>query len=196
VLLRAAAPTSRGARAYVHRLPSFPPLRIVIPIIIEIVIMTAIGQVFAHAMKDGAFQLSLLPVRTASALCLGTCATRQPDVGTVRENRAFVPLVQRILAPVCHRDPGLMASATAVGEGFLHLVDERAPLVYGRTAEPEDILLSVRADGGRIVEGSAQAAMAYRPWTLHGPMTLSPFLHARLLEGLHEMNGQTPQSQL
>ncbi len=53
-----------------------------------------------------------------------------------------------------HRDPTLQALAQHQKTGFLNVNDARSGVSFGRVADPEDILGTVRLDNGLIVPGS------------------------------------------
>jgi hypothetical protein len=77
--------------------------------------------------------------------------------------------------------------------GFVHVSDRRNPPDYGRVAWPEDIFGSVELDSsGNFVDGTGryQKSGTYRIVTREGILGLSPFLRAKLVARLKELDGQ------
>ncbi|GAB7358686.1 hypothetical protein MBLNU230_g3915t1 [Neophaeotheca triangularis] len=77
--------------------------------------------------------------------------------------------------------------------GFVHVSDERSPPDFGRVAWPEDIFGSLELDGqGGFVDGNGryQTSGTYRMCTRDGILGLSPFLRAKVVEKLRELEGQ------
>ncbi|KAJ2783809.1 hypothetical protein H4R18_001484 [Coemansia javaensis] len=100
------------------------------------------------------------------------------------ENRAFWPVVERVLAEHAHEDPELQALAAFQKTGWLNIPDQRNPPPPGRVGAAEDVLGCVRIDAGRIAPGSFQHNPAHRPVSAHGLFRLPAFLHARLVDRL------------
>lgn len=82
--------------------------------------------------------------------------------------------------------------------GWIHVSDTRNPPDWARVAWPEDIFGSLEVDGqGAFVEpeqvgeaaGRYQESGTYRIVTREGVLGLSPFLRARLVERLRELEG-------
>lgn len=148
-----------------------------------------VGQVFLHPRGKNEFQLSLLDkASTNPAIPLGSSTSAEPNVDTVIQNSQFVPLLHRILQPIVHLDPDTQHTASAIGSGYIHVVDQRAEVIYGRIPEVEDIIMSVRAEDGKLLENSAEGSPSYRVWTNNGGIQLSEFLHGKVIEALRKID--------
>ncbi|BFZ54435.1 hypothetical protein PYCC9005_001471 [Savitreella phatthalungensis] len=106
--------------------------------------------------------------------------------GTFRVNPEFVSWLSEFVASEAHRDPVLEAMAAAMGEGHLHIGDDKNPPPYGRIPYPEDIIGTVRVTGARIVDGTfTPMREAYRPVTANGIVKLSEYLQAKAVQKLN-----------
>ncbi|PVH91076.1 hypothetical protein DM02DRAFT_647414 [Periconia macrospinosa] len=77
--------------------------------------------------------------------------------------------------------------------GWIHVSDERNPPDFGRIPWPEDIFGSVEVDGnGRFTQGNGnyQESGTYRILTRDGILGLTPFLREKLVQRLHQLEGQ------
>ncbi|KAJ6017516.1 hypothetical protein N7451_000895 [Penicillium sp. IBT 35674x] len=77
--------------------------------------------------------------------------------------------------------------------GWIHISDSRRPPDYGRIAWPEDIFGSLEVDSeGHFVggDGNYQSSGTYRTVTRDGILGLSPFLRAKLVQRLKELDQQ------
>ncbi|KAJ5638032.1 hypothetical protein N7490_007911 [Penicillium lividum] len=77
--------------------------------------------------------------------------------------------------------------------GWIHVSDSRRPPDYGRIAWPEDIFGSLEVDGeGHFAgsDGNYQSSGTYRFVTRDGILGLSPFLRAKLVQRLKELDQQ------
>ncbi|KAJ5892399.1 hypothetical protein N7504_009090 [Penicillium tannophilum] len=77
--------------------------------------------------------------------------------------------------------------------GWIHISDNRRPPDFGRIAWPEDIFGSLEVDSeGHFVggDGNYQSSGTYRTVTRDGILGLSPFLRAKLVQRLKELDQQ------
>ncbi|KAJ5949568.1 hypothetical protein N7454_001152 [Penicillium verhagenii] len=77
--------------------------------------------------------------------------------------------------------------------GWIHVSDSRRPPDFGRIAWPEDIFgsLEVDADGHFVGgDGRYQSSGTYRTVTRDGILGMSPFLRAKLVKRLKELDQQ------
>ncbi|KAJ6083887.1 hypothetical protein N7486_010687 [Penicillium sp. IBT 16267x] len=75
--------------------------------------------------------------------------------------------------------------------GWIHISDSRRPPDYGRIAWPEDIFGSLEVDSeGHFVggDGNYQPSGTYRIVTRDGILGMSPFLRAKLVQRLKELD--------
>ncbi|TGZ84643.1 hypothetical protein EX30DRAFT_356839 [Ascodesmis nigricans] len=78
------------------------------------------------------------------------------------------------------------AGGAGVG-GWLHVYDMRGVPAFGRIPETEDILGSILVDGsGKLVDGSWEDNVMYRPVTAQGTIRLSDYLHQKVVDGLNK----------
>ncbi|KAJ1963435.1 hypothetical protein IWQ62_003214 [Dispira parvispora] len=107
-------------------------------------------------------------------------ATLTPD-GFI-PNESFMNWVHGLLKDSAHSaDPILSSMAKSVGQGWLHIADERHPPPYGRIPRPEDIIGSVQVEDGHIVPHSYQPMPSHRLVSPKGLFRLSPDLHACMM---------------
>lgn len=167
----------------------------------------AVGGVRGGGQSSGSFSkerprpshsyaLSLLPeLPTTSVLDPSTnspliCAWSTSDEpachpGTCQEVPAFVALMHTTIGRAHEQLHYLLASRAArQGEGWLALVDERAPVAWGRTPEAEDTIGFCRVEGGQVQVNSYEPMPAYRLITQAGIFSLPAPLHQRLIEQL------------
>lgn len=71
-------------------------------------------------------------------------------------NRAFVALLNAVIAQHGPDQPGFRAEAERLGDGFIYIIDQRTPTPRG-SVPPEDIIGAFEAAGGKVVPGSYQA---------------------------------------
>lgn len=84
----------------------------------------------------------------------------------------------------------LASRARRQGEGWLSIVDERAPLVYGRTPDPDDTVGLVRCEEGKVLTTSYTPMPTYRLVSPLGIFTLPKPLHDLVLGRLEAANAQ------
>ncbi|KAJ1982168.1 hypothetical protein H4R34_001803 [Dimargaris verticillata] len=108
-------------------------------------------------------------------------------------NPAFQAWLHQELKRCAHyADPTLCAIAKSLPDGWTHIADERHPPPYGRIPSPEDIIGSVKVEGGQIVPESYQPMPSHRPVSAHGLFRLSDGFHRHLVAKLGEMAEQQP----
>lgn len=111
--------------------------------------------------------------------------TRSPE--TCQEAAAFVAFMQATIGQAHEQLRYLLASRAArQEEGWLALVDERAPFVWGRAPEAEDTIGFCRVERGQVQVGSYEPMPAYRLITRSGVFSLPAPLHQQVLEGLRQ----------
>jgi len=148
------------------------------------------GQVWL--VKDGnEWQANLInKVCKRSETALGITPEKELNVSTFRQNKRFVKFLVDTIKPVAHLDKATQDSALQAGNGYVHLVDMRAPLTQARSPEPEDIILSLQAKDGKLQEGTAEGAGAYRVLTTKGVMKLSDELHKHVVKEIERLESQ------
>lgn len=108
---------------------------------------------------------------------------RHPEA--CQEAPVFVELMHTTIGRAHEQLHYLLASrAVRQGEGWLALVDERAPFTWGRTPEAEDTIGFCRVERGRVQIDSYEPMPAYRLITHAGIFSLPAPLHQRLIEQL------------
>ncbi|KAF2439301.1 hypothetical protein P171DRAFT_490006 [Karstenula rhodostoma CBS 690.94] len=75
--------------------------------------------------------------------------------------------------------------------GWIHVSDERNPPDWGRIAWPEDIFGSVEVDGDGSLIGNWQDSGTYRIVTREGILGLTPYLRAKLVQRLKDLESST-----
>lgn len=86
----------------------------------------------------------------------------------------------------------LSSRARRQGSGWLGLVDERAPLLYGRAPDPDDTIGMVQCQEGAVLPSTYDPMPAYRLVSPLGIFSLPKPLHQLLLKALASL--QTPPS--
>ncbi|KAI0649914.1 hypothetical protein C8Q79DRAFT_901051 [Trametes meyenii] len=74
--------------------------------------------------------------------------------------------------------------AIQMGEGWMHIHDDRNVPALGRIGDPDDIIASVRVEEGQILAETYQPMPAYRLCTSDGVLQLTEGLALRLVEVL------------
>jgi len=146
-----------------------------------------VGQVFL--IKDGSeYQVSFIDkLCKRSDTALGYSPENDINVKTFRQNKAFVPLLQKLVRPVAHLDDSTQSSAVQAGDGYVHMVDQRAPLTQNRTPAPEDIIVSMQAKAGKLQAGTAEASPVYRVVTRDGPIQLAKQIHEHVVHEIEKL---------
>ncbi|KAI0289958.1 hypothetical protein BC826DRAFT_1029189 [Russula brevipes] len=137
------------------------------------------------------FAISLLPdppPSSESSTVLGWLPAETPgddrDAGLndFVENPRFLPLLHEAISEGLAEavDDIQTAGAMQLGEGWMHIHDERNIPALNRIGDPDDILASVRVQDGKILAGTYQAMPSYRLCTAHGVTQLTEGLASKL----------------
>lgn len=117
----------------------------------------------------------------------------QPDEPITPEmfarNPVFVEFLHEVIARNGPTQPGVLAEAKRLGNGFVVVVDRRTPTPEG-PVPPEDIIGFFKIDSGKVVEGSYQRSPNHRILSANGFFRLDPGLHKCLLKDLAARNCQ------
>ncbi|KAI0290751.1 hypothetical protein B0F90DRAFT_1783501 [Multifurca ochricompacta] len=98
------------------------------------------------------------------------------------ENSRFLPLLHEAISQGLAEavDDIQAAGALQLGEGWMHVHDDRNVPPLNRIGDPDDILASVRVEGGKILAETYQAMPSYRICTTHGITQLTEGLVLKL----------------
>jgi hypothetical protein len=99
-------------------------------------------------------------------------------------NEVFSQFVAWVIARHGGSSPELLAEATRVGAGFVHVIDQRVEDPES-AIPPEDLLGSFEVRDGQLVRYLANPG--HRIMSKDGFMQLSPFFDAKLLEELRAL---------
>ncbi|KAI9438187.1 hypothetical protein H4582DRAFT_1953449 [Lactarius indigo] len=137
------------------------------------------------------FAVSLLadpPPSSESSIVLGWLPAETPGddheagLNDFVQNPRFLPLLHEAissgLAEVA--DNIQAAGALQLGEGWMHIHDDRNLPPLNRIGDPDDIIASVRVEGGKILAETYQAMPSYRICTAHGVTQLTEGLTSKL----------------
>jgi hypothetical protein len=105
------------------------------------------------------------------------------NMETFRPNAAFVRFLHDTIAKHGPNTPGLQEEAQRLGNGWVYMIDGRAPTPDGQV-DPEDIIGAFQAEGGRIVAESYRASPKHLLVSKHGLFVLDTWLQERLMEEL------------
>ncbi|KAJ7704348.1 hypothetical protein B0H17DRAFT_1039333 [Mycena rosella] len=143
-----------------------------------------------------AFALSFLPSSplASSSTVLGwlPAATTGTDDGAglndFKENPEFRPLLHEAIQDGLREgvDDIQINGAAQLGEGWMHIHDDRNIPALGRIGDPDDIIASVLVQAGKIQPETYQAMPSYRLCTSDGPIQLTPGLAQKLQAVLEE----------
>lgn len=105
------------------------------------------------------------------------------------EDASFVSLMQDLIKS-SHKELRYLLSSRAQRQvdGWLSLVDERATLIYGRAAEPDDTIGFCLAQDGKILPETYSPMPSYRLISRLGIFSLPLPLYRRLIKGLEELS--------
>jgi hypothetical protein len=98
------------------------------------------------------------------------------------ENPRFLPLLHKAISEGLAEavDDIQVAGALQLGNGWMHVHDERNIPPLNRIGDPDDILASVRVENGKIIAETYQAMPSYRLCTAHGVTQLTEGLASKL----------------
>ena len=152
------------------------------------------GALHRLAPKGARFAMSLLPnLATAPhpATIFAWTATAEPDrlYASAIESGEFMALLQETIR-MCHEELRYLLSSRAQRQvdGWLSIVDDRAPLVYGRAPEPDDTIGMCRAELGQVLPETYAPMPSYRLVSRLGIFSLPRPLHAAVLSRLEHIN--------
>ncbi|KAI9513407.1 hypothetical protein F5148DRAFT_1296873 [Russula earlei] len=143
------------------------------------------------------FAVSLLsdpPRSSASSTVLGWLPAETPgddrDAGLndFVANPRFLPLLHEAISEGLAEgvDDVQAAGALQLGNGWMHIHDERNIPPLNRIGDPDDILASVRVEDGKILPETYQAMPSYRLCTVHGVTQLTEGLASKLQDLLEK----------
>ncbi|KAF8480061.1 hypothetical protein DFH94DRAFT_630740 [Russula ochroleuca] len=146
------------------------------------------------------FAVSLLadaPPSAESSTVLGWLPAETPgndrDAGLndFVENPRFLPILHEAISEGLAEavDDIQVAGALQLGEGWMHIHDERNIPPLNRIGDPDDILASVRVENGKILAETYQAMPSYRLCTAFGVTQLTEGLASKL-KGLLEVRAR------
>jgi len=110
------------------------------------------------------------------------------------ENAGFLDLLHDTLKDALTSDNILLAQATQLQHGWMHINDDRNLPPLGRIAGPDDIIASVRVENGQVVPATYQPMPTYRVCTTDGLLQLPHGLMDRLLDKLRQQDQIDQQS--
>jgi len=104
-----------------------------------------------------------------------------PPAGLISVAR-FLPLLHEAISEGLAEavDDIQVAGALQLGNGWMHIHDERNVPPLNRIGDPDDILASVRVEDGKIIPETYQAMPSYRVSTAHGVTQLTEGLASKL----------------
>ncbi|ODQ54113.1 hypothetical protein SAICODRAFT_6408 [Saitoella complicata NRRL Y-17804] len=112
-------------------------------------------------------------------------------VSKFQENPSFLPRFQSHIRTHLPQDPITLATASSNGDGWIHIADERNPPPYGRIPYPEDIVGTVRVEGGEVKVTTYESGdQAYRVVSANGPPKLAKWLHGKVVEEMEKLEGE------
>ncbi|KAJ7326493.1 hypothetical protein DFH08DRAFT_886066 [Mycena albidolilacea] len=138
-----------------------------------------------------AFALSFsqaAPLKATSSTVLGwlPAATASNDheagLNDFRENPAFRTLLHQVIQDGLREkiDDIQINGAIQLGNGWMHIHDDRNVPALGRIGDPDDIIATVLVENGEIRPETYQAMPSYRICTSDGPTQLTPGLSQKL----------------
>jgi hypothetical protein len=124
-----------------------------------------------------------------SEAILGEYGDKALSPESFRPNPAFVRLLHRVIAEDGPQVEEMDAWAKRNRQGWLYVIDARAPEGPNGRVLPEDIVGAFEVRDGAIVAGSYQPNPNYRVVTRHGPARLTPWLRSRFVAALRRAAG-------
>lgn len=104
--------------------------------------------------------------------------------GEFKINKEFETLLYNVIKDNIKSDDIFKSRALHQYSGYLNINDERAPISYGRVADPEDIYGSVFIENGIIIPKTFEKLNTHRLYTSQGFFKLTPHLEEKLIEAL------------
>ncbi|KAH9077617.1 hypothetical protein EDB83DRAFT_2344878 [Lactarius deliciosus] len=107
---------------------------------------------------------------------------REAGLNDFVQNRRFLPLLHEAIASgLAEAVDDIQASgALQLGEGWMHIHDDRNLPPLNRIGDPDDIIGSVQVEGGKILAETYQAMPSYRVCTADGVIQLTEGLTSKL----------------
>ncbi|KAJ6463888.1 hypothetical protein C8R45DRAFT_1024510 [Mycena sanguinolenta] len=144
-----------------------------------------------------AFALSFLesaPLSSTSSAVLGwlpaatTSNDHEAGLNDFKENPEFRVLLHQVIQDGLREkvDEIQISGGIQLGNGWMHIHDERNVPALGRIGDPDDIIASVLVEDGEIRAETYQAMPAYRICTSDGPTQLTSGLAQKLRVVLEE----------
>lgn len=107
------------------------------------------------------------------------------------EQPAFTNLLQETLRNAHPQLRYLLSSRAKRQDGWVALVDERAPVGWGRTAESDDTIGMCRVQDGEVIVDTFEIMPTYRLISRLGIFSLPRPLHALVLDKLDQCGATT-----
>ncbi|KAJ6511284.1 hypothetical protein C8R47DRAFT_964128 [Mycena vitilis] len=142
-----------------------------------------------------AFALSFLPAPSSnSSTVIGwlpaATTSSEDDAGLndFKENSEFRDVLHQAIQDGLREkvDEVQINGALQLGNGWMHIHDERNVPALGRIGDPDDIIATVLVQDGEIQAETYQAMSSYRICTSDGPTQLTPGLAKKLQAILEE----------
>jgi len=149
-------------------------------------------KAYLYEIPSG-YQLSLLPSVSLieGAIFFGKCTTTDPKslhIGS-SENPDFIKLLHETIATSKDSLEYLLSSRARMQvSGWLHLIDERSPISFGRTPDSDDIIGMVYCENGLIVPETYSPMPSYRLISPLGIFSLPKVLQIKLINKLASLN--------
>ncbi|KAF8208241.1 hypothetical protein K438DRAFT_1813667 [Mycena galopus ATCC 62051] len=111
-----------------------------------------------------------------------TSSDHEAGLNDFKENPEFRALLHQVIQDGLREkvDAVQINGATQLGNGWMHIHDERNIPALGRIGDPDDIIASVLIEDGEIQAETYQAMPSYRICTSDGPTQLTPGLAQKL----------------
>ncbi|TIA88384.1 hypothetical protein E3P99_02662 [Wallemia hederae] len=148
---------------------------------------------FYHQQQPQRWAVSLLeklPENSPKKLICGYVNADKPVSSdlykSLEQNDEFIELLQSVVQSNFANDQHVIQDAFFRGEGWIPVMDERAPQTLGRAGDPDDYLGMVLVEeGGKLNPSTYERTPTYRLATRdNGFMKLSPALDKALREAL------------
>jgi hypothetical protein len=126
-----------------------------------------------------AFSFGLIPEAILGELKRPLSSEEPITPDNFMANSVFRSFLADVIGRNGPQDPDMQAEAARLGQGYIAVIDQRAPTPQGPVS-PEDIMGIFGVHGGKVVPGSYQASPNHRLLTGDGFFRLGRFLDARL----------------
>jgi hypothetical protein len=103
-------------------------------------------------------------------------------------NRTFVDFMHSVIARFAPLQPGCLAEAQRLHEGWIYIIDNRTPTPQG-SVPAEDIIGALEVKDGKVVPGSYQPSSRHLIFSVRGFFQLEEGLYECLLQ---ELRGLKP----